>query len=236
MKRLLVNTQRLNLRSQPNTQSQIIGLLKGGEIVESVGFSNEYYWARIKRDNNQVGWASYKYFLGIPESRYIRSNDYKWLKIAFGEINTAELPDPKENRRITQYLNTCELSLDRMNENSDETAWCSAFANWVIEKSGYQGTNSAWALDWRNWGIKSNPRRGALAVFKRFVIKNGVRKTYGHVGFYLGKDTEQPGKIKILGGNQGSPGFVKISSYPVKSNKYELVVFRRPYTNQNNAS
>lgn len=232
MTQLLVNTHRLTLRQQPDRQAQAIGLLQGGETVVVLGFSDEYYWANIKRKNGETGWASYKYFLGVPEKKHIRRNDYKWLKIAFGELNTAELPDPKENRRVTQYLKTCELSIDYINENSDETPWCSAFANWCIEKSGYQGTNSAWALSWKNWGIPSSKRRGALAVFKRFVTRNGVKETHGHVGFYLGKDSKHPDKIKILGGNQGNPGFVKISSYPIKSDRYELIGFRKPYTTQ----
>ncbi|MFA0964567.1 TIGR02594 family protein [Roseivirga sp. BDSF3-8] len=161
----------------------------------------------------------------MPEPEDIRANDYRWLKIAFGELDTAELSDPGENYRITQYLKSCEESLAFINENSDETAWCSAFMNWCVEMAGYAGTNSAWALNWRHWGQEAEARRGAIAVFKRFVFKNDQRYTFGHVGFYLGRDPDKDERVLILGGNQGNR--VKVSSYPVKSRSYELLGFRR---------
>ena len=40
--------------------------------------------------------------------------------------------------------------------NDDETAWCSSFVNWVMEKSGNTGTDSALALSWKNYGTKSD--------------------------------------------------------------------------------
>lgn len=226
MRKLMVNTRRLNLRNAPSTDSQVIAVLKNKERVEIQKFAANLYWVLVKRENGQTGWASYKYFLGLPPEEYYRANDPVWLKIAFGEFGVTELRDPGENARIAQYLKSCEESLAAINENSDETAWCSAFVNWVMEKAGYAGTDSAWALSWKNWGRNSQAVRGSIAVFKRFVRQNDGVKTFGHVGFYLGKDPQDNNRVLILGGNQKNK--VKISSYPIRSNSYELISFKRP--------
>ncbi|WP_052333917.1 SH3 domain-containing C40 family peptidase [Neolewinella persica] len=226
MKQLIVNTQKLNFRPTPSRDSDPIGALILGEVVEVLNFSREYYWVNVQRSNGQSGWSSYKYFVGIPDIDLVDADDFLWLKIAFAEINTAELPDPYENYRILHYLRSCELSLDIMNENSDETPWCSGFVNWCMEKSGYEGTDSAWALDWREWGVSTDPVRGSICVFKRF-DKSG-KLAGGHVGFYLGPDPENENRILVLGGNQGRPGYVKISSYPINNKYYELISYRLP--------
>jgi len=226
MKKIFTITNNLNLRSEPSLQANILGQLNKNEIVRVIEFTSTLSWVKIERENNQIGWSSYKYFLGIPDSNLVRQNDFKWLKIAFAELGTPELEDPLENQRIVQYLKTCEYSLPHINEESDETNWCAAFTNWCIENAGYSGTNSAWALDWANWGTKAeNLTRGSIAVFKRFVMSEGVKQTFGHVGFFLGRDQEDENKLVILGGNQGNT--VSIKSYPIKSDEYEFVGFRK---------
>jgi TIGR02594 family protein len=150
-------------------------------------------------------------------------DDPAWLKIARGEMGITEIGGSKANPRIVEYLWTTKgLSSDL--KNSDETAWCSAFANWCIVTAGLTGTSSAWALDWRNWGKEiANPVIGAVVVFSRKSLKtNG-----GHVGFFI----EDLGtKVRILGGNQSES--VKESTYP-KDGKlgkfdYKLLNYRMP--------
>ncbi|MEL6671207.1 MAG: SH3 domain-containing C40 family peptidase [Bacteroidota bacterium] len=223
---LKVNVGALNFRAKPNKEdsTKIIGTLPRGTELEFIKASDDFYWVQVKNPAGEKGWVSFKYCLVLPDPKEVRDNDYRWLKIAFGEkhFQIKELKDPMENARILLYLQSCEL-LDNSMKNDDETAWCSAFMNWCVEKAGYEGTNSAWALNWKNWGQPlETPRRGCVAVFKRFVMKNGEKKTYGHVGFYLGKDGEK--NISILGGNQRNR--VKISSYPIDSEKYQLVGYR----------
>lgn len=225
MKNVTVSAWRLNFRDRPGRDSNVIGVLEKGEVLQVAGFSENCYWVKLVRSDGNTGWSAYKYLMGIPEPEHIRPGDYRWLKIAYGELDTAELSDPGENYRITQYLKTCEESLAAINENSDETAWCSAFMNWCVEHAGYAGTNSAWALNWQHWGQEADARRGVIAVFKRFVTINGQRHTFGHVGFYLGADPDRDGHVLILGGNQSNR--VKVSSYPARSSRYELLGFRR---------
>lgn len=124
-----------------------------------------------------------------------------WLKIARREIGQREVVGSSHNMRIIEYLQSCE-KLDASAQKKDETAWCSAFVNWVMEQSGIQGTDSAWALDWRGWGnAKNTPKLGAIAVFSR--------DAGGHVGFLI---EDKGTKIRLLGGNQSNS--VKISTYP----------------------
>ncbi len=124
-----------------------------------------------------------------------------WMSIATGEIGTKEdTSKTKHNDRIVEYHGTTGKFKD------DETPWCSSFVNWVIQKAGMEGTNSAWAKSWDKWGKKiSKPAYGALAV----IDWSKVGKKGGHVGFVVGKTSS--GKIVLLGGKQGNQ--VKLSAY-----------------------
>ena len=222
MQQLKVNAHQLNFRNQPNTNTSIIlGVMDKGEVLDVIEFVDHYKWVKVRRQNGTIGFCSYKYCLGVPDPELVRSNDYKWLKIALGEMNINELLDPAENYRILTYLRSCEF-LDDSFKNSDETAWCAAFMNWCVEQAGYAGTDSAWALDWKNWGQASAKRRGSIAVFERYVYDNGVKHTYGHVGFYLGMID---GRISLLGGNQSNS--VSIDAYPILDDRYKFLGCRR---------
>lgn len=144
-----------------------------------------------------------------------------WLKIARHEIGVAE-KDSGNNPRILEYLATTTLS--NAEKQTDATAWCSAFVNWSLRTAGESGTDSAWALSWKDWG-RSVPiaRNGAIAVFTRTSDStNG-----GHVGFFLG---ETGSRVTLLGGNQGNS--VSISDYPKNGTKgsytYVLQGYRWP--------
>ena len=112
----------------------------------------------------------------------------KWIKIAEDEIGQKEIKGDKDNPRIVEYFSATTLKAKH-----DEVAWCSAFVNWVMQKAGYDGTKSAKAISWKNWGVNvKKPIYGTIAVFD-------FGETGGHVGFVVGKQGE---RILILGGNQ----------------------------------
>jgi uncharacterized protein (TIGR02594 family) len=113
------------------------------------------------------------------------------LKIAQKEFGVTEVPGPRSNPRIVEYLKTTTVD-SKMCE--DSTRWCSAFVNWVVTQGGLKGTNSAAALSWRRWGQDAHsPALGAIAVID---YGNGT----GHVGFVQGITTK--GRVVLLGGNQ----------------------------------
>ncbi len=122
-----------------------------------------------------------------------------------------ELPGDADNPRIVEYLRS--TNLDAPSSSQDETSWCSAFVNWCVERAGYEGTDSAWARSWLNWGkdAGSDPPIGAIVVLQR-----PPDPTSGHVGFLVEKPNlalpVEQRVIGLLGGNQSDS--VKVSSYP----------------------
>ena len=222
MKHLIVNTFCLNLRKKADAESDILAVLKKNQIVELISFHSYHYWAMVKTQSGKVGFCAFKYCLGVPDENQIRRTDYKWLKIAFGEENIEELRGPNHNKRILSYLHSCDRLNDEL-KKADETPWCAAFMNWCVEKAGYEGTNTAWALSWAEWGQEATNRRGRIAVFERYVMEGGVKKTYGHVGFYLGQTDDD--QVIVLGGNQNNK--VTVSHYPKDNDKYKFLGCRR---------
>lgn len=127
-----------------------------------------------------------------------------FYRIAKHEKDIAEIPGADSNPRITEYLGSTSLSSSL--SSTDQTPWCSGFANWVVTKSGVPGTNRADAVSWMNWGVPTDsPVRGSIVVFK---WANGGH----HVALY---DSDAGnGKINVLGGNQSDK--VKISAFESK--------------------
>lgn len=107
------------------------------------------------------------------------------------------------------------LQLDAKWVEDDETAWCSAFVNfvhWLFDRSR---SHSLAARSWLLVGTSIELRYAQLGDI--VVLTRGkdpqpgvmVIKAPGHVGFYAGH-TETT--IEILGGNQGNA--VNIASFP----------------------
>lgn len=123
---------------------------------------------------------------------------------ARAELGVREVPGPKANARIQEYLRSTTLP-DEM-AGSDETPWCSAFTNWCVERVGLEGTNRANARSWMQWGFPlEHPRPGCVVVLWRESRESGK----GHVGFFEAMDGSN---ILILGGNQGNA--VSVRPYP----------------------
>lgn len=141
----------------------------------------------------------------------------KMLDIMMSEAASGveEVPGPKSNPRIMEYLNTTTIRA-----TDDITPWCSACVNWVAVKAGYKGTDSAASATWRNWGRKLNkPTRGCVIGFVR---NDGS----GHVGIFISEDSDN---YTILGGNQSDK--VGINRFAkTKSKEPRDWYFRAPKT------
>lgn len=205
-----VTANSLNVREAPTINASVIGNLNKGDVVDYISTSGDGYWIKIKKNDLQ-GWASHKYLSLITNvSEAPIAEKFPWMPIALAEVGVKEFPGSGDNPRIVQYLKSTNLGAP--SNSQDETPWCSAFANWCVEQSGYEGTDSAWARSWLNWGKKTTtPERGCIVVFSR----NGG----GHVAFYI---RETASEIEVLGGNQSNE--VKISMYP----KSRLLGYRIP--------
>lgn len=139
-----------------------------------------------------------------------------WLNEAIGELNTVEISGNKHNPRIIEYHQTTSLKA-----KDDETSWCSSFVNWCFKQVGIEGTNSAAARSWLNWGrVLEEPKRGCVVIFWRVSIKSWQ----AHVAFYIGETKDH---ILCLGGNQNNT--VNISKYPKK----RLLGYRWPNSVKN---
>lgn len=134
------------------------------------------------------------------------------LLTAMSQYGIKEIPGEKNNPEIIKYF---DIVSDNDFKWTDETAWCSAFMNWVCITSGKK---ASYALNARSWlGVGhpiTYPTQGDVVIYWR-----GAPDDWrGHVGIYIAEDN---GLIYTLGGNQGN--MVKISSYP----KERVLGYRR---------
>jgi uncharacterized protein (TIGR02594 family) len=121
--------------------------------------------------------------------------EYPWMKLARSKLYEHEVAGHRANKFIVECLKSTDIGAP---ENaSDETPWCSAFVNWVMTKSGYKGTNSAWARSWRDWGREPADEEFGKGVI--VVLERGPES--GHVGFLEDWEEDQ---VYLLGGNQGN--------------------------------
>ena len=130
-------------------------------------------------------------------------------------ITTAEsalgLNENKQKETLTNFLSAGGVDID-----PSQTAWCAAFVNATLAKTGLDGTGALNARSFLEWGTGvDTPQLGDIVVLSR-----GNNPAQGHVGFFKGFDAN--GDILILGGNQSDA--VSVSSY----SKDRLLGFRRP--------
>lgn len=109
-------------------------------------------------------------------------------KLELGRVK--EVPGDADNPRIREYLASVGLGHEH-----DETPWCSAFANWCMQRCGIIGTGRGNARSWLAWGKPiDTPVLGCVVVFSR-----PPDPAHGHVAFYCGSSATA---IEVLGGNQ----------------------------------
>ena len=156
---------------------------------------------------------------GVGNSRdeFLRSHPF-WMDMAKKELGTKEVAGTNtHNARIQEYLRAANTVA------GDETAWCSAFVNWVMQQYGYSRTVQPNARSWTNWGKGiPSPRYGCIVVLWREIQSSWK----GHVGFYYKSDSNN---IWLLGGNQGNK--VCVQSYPAN----RLLGYRWPFEKEYDA-
>lgn len=125
------------------------------------------------------------------------------LDIALAEFGVAEIKGQVDNPRVLQYFNDIGFNGAQL---KDETAWCSAFANWVVQRAGGFISGKLNARSWQHIGKETNsPKRGDVVVLWR----ESPKSWKGHVGFFI---RETKNWIYVLGGNQSNR--VCIKAYP----------------------
>ncbi|CAA0254859.1 TIGR02594 family protein [Tenacibaculum maritimum] len=136
----------------------------------------------------------------------------KAIELALTQVGVKEIVGRKDNPQVLKYFD--EIGYDGV-KLKDETAWCSAFANWVCKKVGLPYTGKLNARSWLKVGRRvSEPKLGDIVVFWR----ESRSSWKGHVAFFV---RETKNWVYVLGGNQNNQ--VKISAYP----KNRLLQYRR---------
>jgi uncharacterized protein (TIGR02594 family) len=195
MENYRVTIKSLNVRDKPGTASKVLNQLGENDVIEKIGESDDGKWIKFLW-NGVEGWTSKRYLKKQP---YIPplGEDFAWMAVAEQEKEKGvhEIPGSENHPRVLEYFQAT-TNLDKVSKSKDETPWCSAFVNWCLTQSGYEGTKSALARSWLNWGQPiTEPRRGCIVVFMR-------EAKFGHVAFYL---EETDTHVKVLGGNQMNP-------------------------------
>lgn len=125
------------------------------------------------------------------------------IQTALSQYGVKETVGSKDHPQIINYFTS--LGFDG-NKLHDETAWCSAYANWVAKTAGYEFSGQLTARSWLTVGVSTaTPEIGDVVVFWRASPKSWK----GHVGFFI-KETKR--YVYVLGGNQSNK--VCIKAYP----------------------
>ncbi len=122
-----------------------------------------------------------------------------------------EIPGADHNPKILEFFS--EIGHNWV--QNDETAWCSAFINYVAKISHCEYSGELNARSWLSAGQKvTTPKHGDVVIFWR----ESEISWKGHVGLYAG---QTPDEILCLGGNQGNE--VNIKPY----DKSRVIQYRR---------
>ena len=124
------------------------------------------------------------------------------LNKAFSFYGLEEITGSDHNPQIVKFFQDIGHTWVR----DDETAWCSAFINYIAFRTGYERSKGLNARSWLNVGYEiESPEIGCVAVLWRVSPSSWK----GHVGLYINHDDKY---IYILGGNQDNS--VCIKRYP----------------------
>jgi uncharacterized protein (TIGR02594 family) len=135
----------------------------------------------------------------------------KHIEVALSQYGLKEIEGVDNNPEILKYFTVGGHTWVQ----TDETAWCSAFMNWVFKQADKPFSGQLNARSWLSVGEGvTEPKVGDVVVLWR--VSPGSWK--GHVGMYINSDDEW---IWILGGNQSDR--VCIKKYP----KARLLEYRR---------
>ncbi|MEH3091995.1 MAG: TIGR02594 family protein [Agrobacterium cavarae] len=116
-----------------------------------------------------------------------------WMRDARRYLGVKEIPGEKSNAVIIGWAKALGGWIANWFKN-DDTPWCGLFVSNAIATTlpkESMPANPLGALNWAKFGQESRAARGAILVFER---AGG-----GHVGFYVGEDSEY---FHVLGGNQ----------------------------------
>ena len=127
----------------------------------------------------------------------------KWMMDVMDPSDTMEWPaDTPDTRRPANPIVIALFAKTRTSPvKGDQTAWCAAFMNWILDHTGFRGTGSAGAVSFRDLGSRTrDPSPGDLACFV-----NTSDPRFGHICFFdgwvAGREAQRD-RFWAVGGNQ----------------------------------
>lgn len=116
------------------------------------------------------------------------------IEIALSQFGNTGIVGNLSNKEVLKYFS--EIGAKWVKD--DDTAWCSAFTNWVLKQANLPYSSALNARSFLTYGNKTiKPMIGDIVILWR-VSKNSA---FGHVGFFI-KETADI--VFILGGNQNN--------------------------------
>lgn len=138
------------------------------------------------------------------------------IQKALSQYGVREIAGKVANPQIIRYFETLGYDGSKLH---DETAWCSAFVNWVAKTQNYPYSGKLNARSWLTIGESTAiPALGDLVILWR----ESPDSWKGHVGFFI-KQTRR--YVYVLGGNQNNS--VCIKAYP----KNRILDYKKLYKN-----
>ena len=122
-------------------------------------------------------------------------NHLELLGHAAAALQITEIKGAKHDSRIVAMLRHVGIR-----RGGDETPWCAAYVNWVLEQADVEGTGSAMARSFTRWGVDVEVPRQNVAPGDICVLwRKSRQSSSGHVGFFLRSERRY---FWLLGGNQ----------------------------------
>ncbi|MBL8448049.1 MAG: TIGR02594 family protein [Zoogloeaceae bacterium] len=227
----------LKLGNQGPEVPRLRGLLAAAGYTEAAVSTGETFDADLDKavkafqaDKNLgrdgvVGPITWLKLTNDPEKLPPAFSTPPWMRYAIHEIGITELAGGIiSNFRIEEYQHSIGATPD------DEIPWCSAFANWVMAQVGIRGSGKAVASSWRDWGIDTPSRYGAVVVLLQAGRADpGTDRPGAHVAFLVRETSD---RYIVLGGNQGKEGAgsVCLSAFPKGS--WRHIALRWPSAEQ----
>lgn len=177
--------------------------------MESLRRIIEIRQTRFKSWKAPLNAKNHRAFYGVDTNTQ-KEEKMTHTEIALSQVGIKEIVGKRHNPEVLKFFATIGEWV-----KDDETAWCSAFVNWVMIKAGKEYSGKLNARSWLNVGVKvDNPLVGDVVVLWR----ESPSSWKGHVGFFV---REQGNFIYILGGNQNNQ--VCVQAYQ----KNKLLEYRR---------
>ena len=126
-------------------------------------------------------------------------NMQKVLNMALSQYGVSEITGARHNETIVNYFKDIGFSWVQ----DDETAWCSAFMNWVTKQCDLPMSKKLDARSWLKVGDEiTEPKTGDLVIFWR----DRIDSWKGHIAIYIREDENF---TYVLGGNQSNQVCIK---------------------------